>query len=131
MTDELPEIFDHLKPQPAPPELRPRVLAAVERELIRRKKPRWERALELGVAASLVIGVGWNVLQWRADERWQSGVYGSLPAAAGQQDLVDAVASVTDEATARMLVDRLVSARLRRGTPNHPMADDTNDSLKN
>ena len=128
MTDDLPEIFDRLKQPSAPPELRPRVLSAVERELIRRKKPRWERALELGVAASLVIGVGWNVLQWRADGRWPVRVDGPRPAAAGHQDLVDAVASVTDEATARMLVDRLVSMQLH---PDRAITGDTKDSFKN
>jgi len=128
MTDELPEIFDHVNPQPAPPKLRPRVLTAVERELARRKKPVWERALEVGVAASLVIGVGLNVWQWQADKRWQAGVHGPLPATAEHQDLIDVVASVTDEATAQMLVDRLVSVRLH---PDRAVTGDTNDSLKN
>ena len=131
MTDELPEIFEHVKPPPAPPELRPRVMAAIERELTRRKKPRWERALELSVAACLAVGVGWNVLQWRADGRWHERAYPTPPVAAGRQDLVDAVASITDRRTAEMLVDRLVSARLRPPSPNHPLADDTNDALKN
>jgi len=67
MTNELPEIFDHAKPQPAPPELRPRVLSAVERELARRKKPRWERALEWGVAACLALGVGLNLWQFSSE----------------------------------------------------------------
>jgi hypothetical protein len=127
MTDELPEIFDRLKPQPAPPELRPRVLAAVERELTRRKKPRWERAFELGVAASLLVGVGLNVWQWRGDGHRQASVHGPLPAAA-REELVDAVASITDEATAKMLVDGLVSMRLH---PDRAVTGDANDSLKN
>ena len=128
MNDELPEIFDRLKQPSAPSELRPRVLSAVERALARRKKPRWERALELGVAASLAIGVGWNVLQWRAEGHWQAGVTEPMPAAAGHQDLVDTVASITDEATARMLVDRLVSVRLH---PDRAVTGDTKGSLKN
>lgn len=131
MTDELPEIFDRLQPQPAPPELRPRVLAAIERELARRKKPRWERALELGVAASLVVGVGWNLLQWRADIEWQRPTRSTPTVAANEQDLVDVVASITDHTTARMLIDRLVSARLRPPDPHQPLAVDANDSVKN
>lgn len=63
MTDELPKIFDELVPPPAPPELRLRVLAAVDREL-KGRKPRWERALELTVAASFVLGVGLNAWQF-------------------------------------------------------------------
>lgn len=131
MTDELPEIFDHLQPPPAPPQLRPLVFAAVERELTRRKKPRWERAFELSVAACLAVGVGWNVLQWRADERWRSQIDRTSLAAEGRQDLVDAVASITDHATAQMLVDRLVSTRLGRRGADRPMPNDPNDATEN
>ncbi len=60
MNDELPEIFEQISPPPAPPALRARVLAAVEGELAKRRKPRWERVLELSVAASFVLGVGLN-----------------------------------------------------------------------
>jgi hypothetical protein len=67
MTDDLPEIFDRLDTPQPPAELRARVLAAVDRELTRRRKPRWERALELGVAASFVLGVGLNVWQVSAE----------------------------------------------------------------
>ena len=60
MNDDLPEIFEQIPPQPAPPSLRERTLASVERELKRPRKPRWERVLERSVAALLVIGVGLN-----------------------------------------------------------------------
>lgn len=66
MTDEPPEIFDRLKPPQAPAELRLRVLVAVGREL-KSRKPRWERALELTVAASFALGVGLNVWQFSAE----------------------------------------------------------------
>jgi hypothetical protein len=127
MTDELPEIFDRLKPQPAPTELRPRVLSAVERELARRRKPRWERAFELGVAACLALGVGLNVVQWRSDAKRPAGAHGP-PSAAAREEFVDAVASIMDEATAKTLVDGLVSMRSR---PVRAVADDVNGSLKN
>jgi hypothetical protein len=66
VTDDLPEIFDPCTPRPAPAELRARTLSAVDRELARRRKPRWERAFQWAVAASLLVGVGLNVWLWRA-----------------------------------------------------------------
>ena len=60
MNDELPEIFEQIPPRPAPPGLRERTLAAVERELKRPRKPRWECVLELSVAASFLLGIGLN-----------------------------------------------------------------------
>lgn len=65
MDDELPDIFEQLRPQP-PAELRARVLAGVNRELQRRQKPRWERWLERSVAASFLLGVSLNVWQFRS-----------------------------------------------------------------
>ncbi len=62
MSDELPDVFRQVQPRRAPDELRQRVLAAVEPHLVRRKKPRWERTIELAVAASLALGVGLNVV---------------------------------------------------------------------
>lgn len=64
MNEDLPEFFDQIPPQPAPPALRTRVLAAVEGELSNRRKPRWERVLELSVAASFVLGVGLNAWEF-------------------------------------------------------------------
>jgi hypothetical protein len=64
MHDDLPEIFEQLKPSGAPAYLRSRVLATVEGELAKRRKPRWERVLELSVAASFLLGVGLNVWQF-------------------------------------------------------------------
>jgi hypothetical protein len=64
MHDDLPEIFEQLKPHVAPPELRSRVLASVNSELAKLGKPRWERVLEWSVAASFVLGVGLNVWQF-------------------------------------------------------------------
>lgn len=63
MNDDLPEIFDQLKPPAAPPELRSRVLATVNGELANRRKPRWERVLERAAVVLIVVGVGMNVWQ--------------------------------------------------------------------
>ncbi len=125
MTDELPEIFDALKPPRAMPELRERVLSAVNRELARRRKPAWERAFELGVAACLALGIGLNAWQWRGDLGWQDEADQTATEIAGRDELVAAVASITDKATAEMLLERLVSARDRSSADAH------NGSIKN
>jgi hypothetical protein len=63
MQDDLPEIFEQLKPPAAPPSLRPRVLATVNSELAKRRKPRWERVLERAAVMLVAVGVGLNVWQ--------------------------------------------------------------------
>jgi hypothetical protein len=77
MTDELTDELHRLPRPTAPAELRERVLSAVGRELSNRKRrvPRWERAAEIAVAASLVLGVGMNVWQWRADRAWHQRLF--------------------------------------------------------
>lgn len=78
MMDDFSNELDR-RPRPMPPaELRERVLSAVSRELAipKRRKPLWERAAEIAVAASLVLGVGMNVWQWRADQAWNQRVFG-------------------------------------------------------
>ncbi len=60
MNEELPEPLARWTPPSAPGALRGRVLSAVAGELAARGKPRWERLLELGVAATFVLGVVLN-----------------------------------------------------------------------
>ena len=85
MTDDLPKLFDRCTPRPAPPELRARTLSAVERGLSRRPVPRWERAVELAVAASLLLGIGMNVWLWRSGETGQMGGPEPGPSVAGRR----------------------------------------------
>lgn len=60
MNDELPEPLNRVPSPTVPRGLRERTLAAVNRELAVRRKPRWERVLELSVAAVFVVGLGLN-----------------------------------------------------------------------
>lgn len=80
LTDGWPDELARVSPQKAPADLRPRMLAAVSEALSAAanttaapmpRKPRWERALELATAASLVIGIGMNVWQARPDATWR------------------------------------------------------------
>jgi hypothetical protein len=92
MNDDLPEIFDQVQPPPAPPHLRARTLAAVNGELAKHRKPRWERVLELSVAASFVLGVGLNVWQFSESSLFGGTRSTSIAAeqlAAGQRDGAD------------------------------------------
>jgi hypothetical protein len=97
MTDERPKFFDRYTPRPAPVALRSQTLAAVDRELARRQKPRWERGFELAVAASLVLGVGLNVWLWRTDETRQMELAQRAPSAAARE-VARAVASAAGPA---------------------------------
>jgi hypothetical protein len=124
MTDELPEIFKQLPPQSAPPELRPRVLSAVERELARRKKPRWERAFELGVAACLALGVGLNAWQWRADVNSHERVYGSSIESAGDSRHGHVFAASDAE------VDRFIHDRLAMLGPHRELQAPTSQQYE-
>lgn len=66
MHDELPEPLNRISLSVAPCGLRERTLSAVNSELAVRRKPRWERVLELSTAALVVIGIGLNV--WQASQ---------------------------------------------------------------
>jgi hypothetical protein len=107
MNDDLPEAFRRLTPLAAPSELRGRVLEAVERELNRPKKPRWERVFERSVAASLLIAAGLACWRTRAEEQWQARVYGPPTVPSAIAEVAQAVASVTDEQTGRWVQERL------------------------
>jgi hypothetical protein len=113
MNDDLPEIFDRLQVLRAPAALRARVLSAVENELVPRKKPRWERALEVGVAACLAVGIGLNAYQWRLDSTWNGHGDSSRSAVADLDDLTEAVASVTGAEAARLIVASYFSEETR------------------
>ena len=117
MTDELPAPFNRLAPRAAPPELRGRVLAAVERELAGARAPRsrrWQRAFELSVAACLALGIGLNVWQSRAEEAWHARVYGTASLPRGLANVSDSVESITDAKTARSVVAGLVGPGVSR-----------------
>ncbi|MEX0641646.1 MAG: hypothetical protein WD468_03045 [Pirellulales bacterium] len=110
MTDELPEMFDRVTP-PAPPALRPRVLAAVDRELAPRGKPVWERAMEIGVAACLVFGIGLNVWQWQSGTDWQQRVNRT------SVELAATGGHAGDVASSDAQVDQLIRDRLAMLAP--------------
>ena len=85
ISNELTDEFARLTPRKAPVELRPRVLAVVNDELSasasinaapKRRKPRWERALELATAASLALGIGMHAWQSQHDAAWREQVFG-------------------------------------------------------
>jgi hypothetical protein len=66
MIEDLPDLFARLERYRAPVQLRSRVLAAVEHELTRGRKPRWERVAQWSVAATFLLGVGLNAWQFTA-----------------------------------------------------------------
>jgi hypothetical protein len=111
MNEELPEFFDDLRPRTAPVRLRREVLAAVDRELSRRRKPRWERALELAVAACFLVGVGLTAWQWKSEGPWQR--LGTPPASSGGDRYADRPA-FGDDRLAEFVNKRLAARPPRR-----------------
>lgn len=90
MNKELPEPLNRISLPVAPRELRQRTLAAVNRELAVRRKPRWERVLERAAVVLVVVGVGLNV--WQASQPDAMAVIReqqARPAFARTQDLLD------------------------------------------
>lgn len=90
MNDELPEPLNRISRPSAPGALRQRTLAAITHELTVRRKPRWERVLELSAAALIVIGIGLNV--WQASQPDVIAVIReqqARPAFARKKDLFD------------------------------------------
>jgi hypothetical protein len=132
MNDEPPEIFARVTPRGAPAELRARVLSAVDGQLADQScataglsssadrapaRPRWERILEIAVAASLLLGIGLNAWQWRSDVEPKSRFDDASPILAGISDLSETIALVTDQQTAQTFVEQYLAARsLRRAS---------------
>ena len=77
-------------------------------------RPRWEHILEIAVAASLLLGVGMNLWQWRTYDDWQARVYGPRPVSAAIAELAATVESVTDAQTAQAVVERFSDSRAAR-----------------
>jgi hypothetical protein len=112
MNNEWPDEFARLTPRKAPGELRHRVLSGVGNELMasatnnvapKRRKPRWERALELATAASLVLGIGLHVWHSQNDAAWRAQVFGR------PSDANAIAVNPTDKPTPRAVANAAVS----------------------
>jgi hypothetical protein len=110
MTDDLENELELLLRPAAPAGLRGRVLSAVAQELTARKRrvPLWERAAEIAVAASLLLGVGMNLWQWRENQAWHQRVFGPSSAASDCADHGGAMQD-SDPQLAQLQRQRVVS----------------------
>jgi hypothetical protein len=111
MRDDIERRLSALPPRGAPPELRSRVLAAVEAQLRQPDAARSRWLSRLAIAGCLALGLVGGVLtnRWVNDEldRRLAIVLG-LPAAQRNSAAIAAdVASITDPATARWAYERL------------------------
>lgn len=77
MNDDAEQLLERLKPRGVRPEVRPRVLAAVEDEL--RPASPWLRRSAMAVAASIFLGVALNVWVARAADRRMVRYFGDAP----------------------------------------------------
>jgi len=76
---ELEQRLGRLRPRGLRAELRPRVLAAVNAQLLTAAPSVWLRRAAVGMAASLFFAVALNIAATQAADRHIVGLFGSLP----------------------------------------------------
>jgi hypothetical protein len=131
MNDSITRALAKLTPQPTSTALRDRVFSVLERELRRRRKPRWERYFERSVAATVLIAIGLTC--WRS---WPAGAppaprFARMPPPESIADVAKAVASVTDEQTGRWVQEQLSAAWTSRPAETSQSATSRGGRLTN
>jgi hypothetical protein len=76
---ELEQQLARLKPRGLRAELRPRVLAGVNAQLLMETPSLWLRRAAVGMAASLFLGIALNIAANQAADRHIIALFGSLP----------------------------------------------------
>ena len=113
MSDEIEGRLRQVTPRGAPPELRPRVLAALADELGSVAPPRRSPRPGLAVAAALLFSLALNVLVTHTLDRRLAVVLGPPPVPRQAAEIAAEIASVTDPATGRWAYERLAVGRPR------------------
>jgi len=111
MNDDIERRLRQVTPRGAPPELRPRVLAAVAGELNAATPSRRTHRLALAVAAAVLAGLAVN--SWVNDtiDRRLAIVLGPAPVHKQAAEIAADVASITDPSTGRWVYERLTAGR--------------------
>ncbi len=113
MSDEIEGRLRQVTPRGAPPELRPRVLAAVADAFDSVAPPRRSRGPGLAVAAALLFSLALNVLVTATLDRRLAVVLGPPLVSRQAAEIAADIASVTDPATGRWAYERLAAGRPR------------------
>jgi hypothetical protein len=113
MNEDIERRFRRVSPRGAPPELRPRVLAAIADELPPPISRPSRRAFYPGLAAAagVLIGVASNFWVTDALDRRLAIVLGPPPVSRQAEEIAAEVASITDPTTGRWAYERLVASR--------------------
>ena len=112
MNDEIERRLRRMSPRGAPPELRPRILAAVAAELGDPAPPSSRRRFRPALAASFAVIFGLALNYWaNVDiDRRLAMVLGPRVVSRQAAEIAADVASVTDPATGQWAYDRLVAS---------------------
>jgi hypothetical protein len=113
MNRDIEQLLGGLKPRGVGPELRPRVLAAVQRRLIAEPASPWLRRASLAVAASLLAGIAMNVGASVMAVRRMAQILGPAPVPKQVMELAEDVEQVADAQTAQWVCRQFASARPR------------------
>jgi hypothetical protein len=109
--EDIEQLLGRLSPRGVPPELRPRVLAAVASRLQTRPETFWRRRFALAAAASILVGIGLNVWACKASDLRMARLFGPSPLSKQALDLVNTVEKATDAQTGQWVL-RQITARL-------------------
>jgi hypothetical protein len=115
MSSDLERLLEQLVPRGAPPPLRERVLAQVDRALTTPPTVWVRRWSWAALAACLLLGAVLNFGLAKAHEARLAQIYGPEPVPRQIEDLTRTIAWMTDAQTAsRMRQDWLIAVRQRR-----------------
>jgi hypothetical protein len=111
MNDDMERRLRQVTPRGAPPELRPRVLAAVAAQLRAGNPPSSRRPLRpaLAVAACLLASLALNYWVNDALDRRLAIVLGPVPVQRQAAEIAADVASITDQSTGQWAYERLAA----------------------
>ena len=122
--DRLEELCAKLTPRRTEAELRGQILDAVGGELDAGETRRRWRRIGMAVVAAALSAVLLNVWMARRGDARLADFYGPAPTPATVREVVEAVESVTDVATARWFEQRLTAAWRSRRAARGPTTTD-------
>ncbi len=108
--EEMEQVLGQVTSRGAGAALRPRVLAAVARELRAGSRPRWERVFWRAAAAAILLGILLNYWVAKRGSEQLAQVMGRPAVSKQAAELAADIAAVTDEATGRWAYERLAAA---------------------
>lgn len=114
MHNDIEELFGRLKPRGVDPDLRPRVLDAMTKQLRRESPSRWLRLAALATAASIVVGIAMNVWASKRSERRLAQLFGPPPISKQAMELAKAIEEITDAETGQWVYRQLTVPRAPR-----------------